>query len=503
MYQKSKTLNTEIKMKKKHIIYLVVLVVTIFISIPFIHISKTYFQEDDAKTKIPTGFTNDASQLNLTKVDSIFNLPRLEEESLEQLKYVFNYAKNKNIPISIAGAKHSMGGHTMYPNGVVLNMRPYNKIELDTVSNILTIGSGALWEEAISYLNQYGKSIAVMQAFSSFSIGGSISVNGHGWQKDAPPVSSSVVSFTLMKANGTIVNCSRTENKELFSLVIGGYGLFGVILDVKLKVVDNKNMVFKRYKIKSNQYLDYFDKYASNDEKVELVFGRLNISKDNFLEDATLNTFAVSDIPVTREKIEQNQSMQEMKRLVFRSSVDSEYGKRLRWSLENNIGEFSSDELFTRNELLNDNVSLIENKDTSSTDILHEYFIPRRNFDAYISKLKEVLPKHNIDLLNITIRNVYPDDDSFMSYANEEVFGFVFLFNQKKCKCVEKAMKKMTQELVDVVIEMEGTHYLPYRLHIEKDQMRKVYPQSDEFFRLKLKYDSAELFNNKFYQHYK
>ena len=179
------------KMKKKHIFYLVALLLTAIISSPFIFLSKTYLQEDNVNRTIPQGFTNDASQLSLTKIDSIFDVPNSETESINQLKYVFEYAKNKNIPISIAGAKHSMGGHTMYLNGVVLNMRTYNKMSLDTVSNILTIGSGALWEEAIEYLNGYGKSISVMQAFSSFSIGGSISVNGHGWQKNAPPVSSS------------------------------------------------------------------------------------------------------------------------------------------------------------------------------------------------------------------------------------------------------------------------------------------------------------------------
>ena len=495
-------------MKKKHIFYLVAIVLTAVISSPFIFLSKTYLKEDNINRRIPQGFTNYASQLSLTKIDSIFDAPTSKTESINQLKYVFEYAKNKNIPISIAGAKHSMGGHTMYPNGVVLNMRPYNQMELDTVSNILTIGSGALWEEAIEYLNGYGKSISVMQAFSSFSIGGSISVNGHGWQKDAPPVSSSVVSFTLMKANGEIVTCSRTENAELFSLVVGGYGLFGIILDVKLKVVDNENMTFKRYEIKSSEYLDYFEKYASQNENVQLVFGRLNISEKDFLENATLNVFISSKVPVSRktqeQSIKQNEKMLELKRVVFRSSVDSEYGKRLRWELETNVGEFSPDELFTRNELLNDNVSLIENKDTTSTDILHEYFIPKRNFHSYIEKLKTVLPDSRIDLLNITIRNVYPDKDSYMSYANEEVFGYVFLFNQKtKCNCTEKVMEDLTKKLVDVAIEMEGTYYLPYRLHIDKERMRKVYPQSDEFFKLKLKYDSAEVFKNKFYEHYK
>ena len=307
-----------------------------------------------------------------------------------------------------------------------------------------------------------------------------------------------------MKADGEIVTCSRTENAELFSLVIGGYGLFGIILDVKLKVVNNENMTFKRYEIASSDYLEYFEKHASQNENVQLVFGRLNISEKEFLENATLNVFISSKVPVSREMKTQNEKMLELKRVVFRSSVDREYGKRLRWELETNVGEFSPDQLFTRNELLNDNVSLIENKDEGSTDILHEYFIPKRNFNSYIEKLKTVLPASKIDLLNITIRNVYPDEDSYLSYAKEEVFGFVFLFNQKtKCNCREKVMEELTKKLVDVAIESEGTYYLPYRLHVDKERMRKVYPQSEQFFKLKLKYDSAEVFKNKFYEHYK
>jgi FAD/FMN-containing dehydrogenase len=126
-----------------------------------------------------------------------------------QLKNILKYAKENNLKISIAGARHTMGGHTIYPNGIVLNMLPYKQMELDTTNNILTIGSGALWEDALKYLDKYGKSIAIMQAFSSFSIGGSISVNGHGWQKNLPPIAASVISFTLLTQNGEIKNCCR------------------------------------------------------------------------------------------------------------------------------------------------------------------------------------------------------------------------------------------------------------------------------------------------------
>jgi len=64
-------------------------------------------------------------------------------------------------------------------------------------------------------------------------------------------------------------------------------------------------------------------------------------------------------------------------------------------------------------------------------------------------------------------------------------------------------MKDLTNQMVDVTIKNNGTFYLPYRLHIDKEKMRKVYTQADTFFELKRKYDPQEIFNNKFYQHYK
>ena len=112
-------------------------------------------------------------------------------------------------------------------------MLPYDHMSFDENTNILTIGSGASWSKALQYLDGFGKSIGVMQSFSNFSVGGSLSVNGHGWQAGAPPISSQVIGFTLMNADGQIIYCSRDENAELFKLVTGGYGLFGIILDIK------------------------------------------------------------------------------------------------------------------------------------------------------------------------------------------------------------------------------------------------------------------------------
>ncbi|WP_091396292.1 hypothetical protein [Flavobacterium noncentrifugens] len=106
-------------------------------------------------------------------------------------------------------------------------------------------------------------------------------------------------------------------------------------------------------------------------------------------------------------------------------------------------------------------------------------------------------------MLNITIRGVQKDEDSYLNYAKEDVFGFVLLFNQKKTKQQEAKMKSLTNALVDAALKNNGTFYLPYRLHIDREKMRRSYPQADAFFKLKLQYDPGALFDNTFYEHYK
>jgi FAD/FMN-containing dehydrogenase len=470
------------------------------VSIPIIHVLKTKFTEDKTINKLPKTYTNDASGLNLTKIDTIIQVPNDQKAIENQLKNIIKYAQEKQLKISIAGAQHSMGGHSIYPNGIVLNMLPYKHMSLDKSQDVLNIGAGALWEDAIKYLHQYGKSIAIMQAFSSFSVGGSMSVNGHGWQKDLPPIAASVLSFRLLGADGQIVNCSRNENAELFKLVIGGYGLFGVILDVKLKVVNNIALRYKYIRLSPENYVSHYKKFIANKPNVNLAFGRLRISNKRFLEEASLNFFEVSDAKIPALPDNKNKETQ---RLVMRSTVNSEYGKRLRWDLETGMNMISKNNIYSRNELLNDHVSLIENKDTTSTDLLQEYFIPERHFNQFVQDIKPILRNSEIDLLNITIRAVKKDHDSYLNYAQEDVFGFVLLFNQKKTQVQEQQMQNLTNALFDAALKNQGTFYLPYRLHIAKEKMRKAYPQADDFFALKLKYDPKELFSNKFYEHYK
>ncbi len=175
----------------------------------------------------------------------------------------------------------------------------------------------------------------------------------------------------------------------------------------------------------------------------------------------------------------------------------------MRWKFEKWATSQIKGKKFSRNQLLNEEVEVLQNTDTAYTDILQEYFIPPDSVIQFIQEVKKIMPAYKVDLLNITIRNVKKDDDTFLSYANEEVFGFVMLFNQPRNTKAEIEMRSLTQKLIDLTISLKGTYYLPYRLHASKQQMYKAYPNAQKFFLLKKKYDPDELFQNKFYEAYK
>jgi FAD/FMN-containing dehydrogenase len=492
-------------MKKRlttgRIITIIIILILVIVARPVSFLVYTYYKDHKNISKEKTGYTDDASHLSETKTGQVVKPMEGPDAASQQIAQLVKQAATEGKKISIAGAQHSMGGHTIYPDGIFLDIKGLHHMQLDSQQNILTVGAGALWSEIIPYLDKYGRSVSVMQSNNSFSVGGSISVNCHGWQPNSAPISSTVESFRLINADGELIHCSRNDHAELFSLVLGGYGLFGVILDVRLTVVPNKMYTAHQYVIRSDDYVKEFDRYVKDRADIGMVYGRININPDHFMEEAILSTFIVDN--TMAPKTLQPGSLPALRRTVFRGSVNSAYGKNLRWTAEKLGASLIRGKKFARNQLMNEGVGVFENTDTAYTDILHEYFIPKDSVGRFIKALRAILPQYKTDLLNITLRNVKKDDDTYLHYANEEVFGFVMLFNQAKTTAAENEMKALTQKLIDVAYTCRGTYYLPYRLHATKDQLYKVYPQAKDFFLLKRKYDPAEILQNQFYISYK
>ncbi|HSI08539.1 MAG TPA: FAD-binding oxidoreductase [Rariglobus sp.] len=486
---------------KKLLVSLLLLVLALVVGPPALFLSKVWWNDRAPPRPSVSPGTNDASRMNNNTPAEVIRMEPDPADAEKQLSALLKRATEQHLRISISGAKHSMGGHTLYPGGIALNMDPFNRMSLDEQSRILRVGAGARWSEIIPFLDRHGLAVAVMQSNNDFSVGGSISVNCHGWQHDSPPISSTVDSFRLLTPAGAVVRCSRTENTELFSLALGGYGLFGVILEVDLRVVPNEFYKAEAHDVKTVDYARTYRELIKTRTDVGLAYGRINVAPDGFMEDAiiTLLKREPSGRPVSDTLKDGKPSL--LKRLVFLGGIGSDYGKNLRWFLEKSIGQNGATVL-SRNQIMNQPSDAYATRDPGSTDILHEYFIPGERLADFIGQSRAVLQKHRPELLNITVRNVERDDDTFLRYATGNVFGLVMLFHQRRDDASEKAMQALTRDLTDAALACEGRHYLTYRAHASREQFAKAYPQAREFFALKDRYDPSGIFQNTFLLNY-
>lgn len=486
--------------RRRRLLCIVLLVLGVAVALlgrPLLHVLRTASSDIDELTEVPEGSVSDASRLNRTAVLEVRHAPSEPDAAEEEIRALLAEARERGWRISIAGARHSMGGHTIYPGGVVLDMTPLRAMSFDAEGEVLHVEAGALWKDVIAYLDPLGYSVAVMQSNHSFTVGGSISVNCHGWQHGRPPIASTVRSFRLMLADGTVVRCSREERPELFSLALGGYGLFGVILDVELEVVPNRRYTGVRSVIDADRALEEYERLLAEHPGAEMVFARMDVAADDLLDQVILYLFEEDagggPVPPLVEP-----GAVGIRRSIFRGSEGSEYGKRLRWDAETKLQSVLSPEVCSRNQLLSEGVEVFENRSDETTDILHEYFIPRAGVAEFIVALREIIPRHGADLLNVTVRSVEEDPDTFLRYADGPMIAFVILFTQPRTDAGDVRMRSMTREIIDAALALDGRYYLPYRLHATREQFERAYPMAREFFEMKRRYDPEEIFQNQF-----
>ena len=127
---------------------------------------------------------------------------------VQDVQRLFAEARAANCKIAMRGTQHSMGGQcvggSLEGKTYVLDFSCLDFIGYDCEKELVVCGPGATWADLIVHLNEYGKSPRTMQSYSTFSVGGTLAVNGHGVTTDHC-VSESVVAMEIVLADGTQV----------------------------------------------------------------------------------------------------------------------------------------------------------------------------------------------------------------------------------------------------------------------------------------------------------
>jgi FAD/FMN-containing dehydrogenase len=122
--------------------------------------------------------------------------------------------------------------------GVILHERFNRFLSFDPATGLLGCEAGVSFAEILELFVPRGYFLPVTPGTKHITVGGAIAADVHGknHHRDGS-ISSFVESFRLLTPAGPTVECSRTQEPELFWATIGGMGLTGIILSARFRLI--------------------------------------------------------------------------------------------------------------------------------------------------------------------------------------------------------------------------------------------------------------------------
>lgn len=437
---------------------------------------------------------NDITKLNPIAVDKVIT-PTTSEE-------IRKAVSAHPGPISIGGGRFSMGGQTATERALQIDMRNFKKVlKFDPKNRQITVQAGIRWRDIQDAIDGENLAVRIMQTYSNFTVGGSLSVNAHGRYIGEGPLVRSVESIKVVLADGREVTASKSENPEVFYSAIGGYGAVGVITEATLNLVPNEKMRREVIKLPLEKYKAHFNSAIRANKDTILHNG--DLTPPNYNE-VSLETWYRTDKPLTHEArlIPRNQKYW-LERNAVSSISTLPFGTELRTKVLDPM-RYKKEVIVWRNYEASYDVAQLEpiTPRLLFTYVLQEYFVPPDKLEEFAAKMRTVFQKNKVNVINVSIRHALTDPGTYLAWAPEEVFSFVVYYKQGTTPSAKKHVAKWTGELIEQVLSVNGRHYLPYQIHATEDQFKKAYPGHTKFFEVKRKLDPTNKFRNKLWDRY-
>jgi len=388
-----------------------------------------------------------------------------------------------------------MGGQTATPDGLQLDLREFHGVvALDTAAHTITVHSGTRWREVQQAIDPAGLSVRIMQTYNTFTVGGALSVNAHGRYVGQGPVVRSVRAITLVLADGRVVRASPTERPELFYGAIGGYGALGVIADVTLDLATDVRVQRVDTTLAVSDYLAYFRGRIQPDSDV--IFHNSDIYPPAY-ETTHAVSYIRTDLPVTvPERMQPADQASFGHRLAYRVITSGTIGKWLRQHVLDPL-MFRGHPVSWRNYEASYDVSELEPASRARTTyVLQEYFVPSDSLPVFVPRMREILRRHRVNAVNVSIRHANADPGTDLAWAPTDVFAFVLYYRQDTDAAARAAVGRWTRELIEAAIRSGGRYYLPYQPAATRDQFMRAYPGAAHLFVLKRQVDPTNKFTN-------
>jgi len=431
------------------------------------------------------------SRLNETTVDEIVPV-----DSLESIGSALARAHATGRPVSIAGGRHAMGGQQFCSGGVVLDTRGMSRVlALDEVRGLVEVEAGIQWPALVDALADRPWGIGRKRPGADDSCtGGAVSGNVHGRGLAYGPFVSDVESLVVVGLDGVARTCSRDENRDLFRLVCGGYGLFGAVYSATLRLG-------RRRKLERVVRLAH----ASEIEELfaERVEGGYLYGDFQFEIDPASPGFLQHGICSCYRPVPDDVPLGAVTRL---SAADwSRLLQLAHWDKTRAYEVYAAHYLATSGQTyLSDRHQLATYVPgyhwSGSSEMISELYVPRPLLADFLAAAARDLRALEADVVYGTVRLIERDDETVLAWALEPWACTVLNLHVEHTPAGIERAAGAFRRLIDLALERGGSFYLTYHRWATRGQLLAAYPQLPAFLAAKRANDPGELLQSDWYR---
>jgi FAD/FMN-containing dehydrogenase len=450
------------------------------------------------------------SQLNEARMAEI-----VEVDSLESMREAVTGARERGLPVAIAGGRHAMGGQQFCEGGLLLDTRRLARIlDFDRDSGLIELQAGIQWPGILDYLQESRRGARPAWSFAQkqtgadrLSLGGAVAANVHGRGLAMRPFVSDIEELTLVDADGDARVCSRERDAELFSLVCGGYGLLGAVYSAKLRLVPLRKLERVVEVRDLDGVMDAFDKRIAEG----FLYGDFQFAIDptsaEFLRRGVFSCYrpVADDAPIPANQ--RALAREDWARLLYLTHADkaqafAQYAEhylatsgQLYYSDAHQFADYEDD----YHRWLDEKLGATDR----ATEMITEIYVPRDRLADFMADVAEDFARTGVDVIYGTVRLIERDDEAFFTWARDRWACVIFNIHTVHTPGGLEQAAAAFRRLIDHAIAREGSYFLTYHRWATVEQLETCHPRAREFFALKRKYDPDEVFQSDWYRHYR
>jgi FAD/FMN-containing dehydrogenase len=156
--------------------------------------------------------------------------------SASDVQAALRFAREENLPFTTRAGGHSLAGFSTIEDGLVIDVRGLKQLSIDPAAKRASVGAGLEWGELDAATQEHGLAVTGGR-ISDTGVAGLTLGSGSGWLERRHGLSAdSLVSATVVTAEGDLVRASAHEHPDLFWGLRGGGGNFGIVTELEFEL---------------------------------------------------------------------------------------------------------------------------------------------------------------------------------------------------------------------------------------------------------------------------